>query len=124
MGMNNPIEKLLSHVVQTIFDKKGWNILLLDLRATGAMTDYVIIAEGTVDRHVNALCKAVIERLEKEGLYSYRIEGQRTADWIVLDYSDFVIHLFTPEFREKYALEQLWHEAKIVDVNIMTGEHE
>lgn len=110
--------KLLNEIAQTIFDKKGFNILVLDVRGISTMTDYFIIAEGNVDRHVQALSMALIDQLKEEGYDPLHVDGQRDGEWVVLDYSDFVIHLFIPDLRQKYALEQLWHEGKIIDVKI------
>lgn len=118
--MSNSISKQLTAIAQAIFDKKGFNILVLDVRGICTMTDYFIIAEGNVDRHVKALSNIVIDLLAEAGLQPLHIDGQQISDWIVLDYGDFVIHLFIPELREKYSLEELWSEGKIVDVKIST----
>lgn len=116
--MENSTYKELITVAQTIFDKKGFNIIVLDVRNVCNMTDYFIIAEGNVDRHVRAIAKEIIDVLRPLGLHHFHVDGEREGDWIVLDYSDVVIHLFTPELREKYSLENLWKEGKIVDIPI------
>lgn len=116
--MANHMHQLLNKVAQSIYDKKGFNILVLDVRNICTMTDYFVIAEGTVDRHVKALSLAVIDLLAEEGHRPFHVEGQQASDWIVLDYGDFVVHLFIPDLREKYALEELWKEGKLVDVKI------
>lgn len=118
MDMNHSVEKLLNQVAQAIYDKKGFNILVLDVRGISSMTDYFIIAEGTVDRHVRALADTIMDELAKIHQHVLFVEGKQEGDWIVLDYSDFIIHLFIPELREKYALEELWKAGKIVDVDI------
>jgi ribosome-associated protein len=110
---------ILNAIAQTIFDKKGVNILVLDVREISTMTDYFLIAEGTVDRHVKALCLSIQERLEDLGMPPYHLEGDKEGDWIVMDYGEIVVHLLIPEMREKYALEELWKKAKIVDVEIV-----
>lgn len=114
----------LNRIAQAIYDKKGFNILVLDVREICTMTDYFIIAEGTVDRHVKALSQTIVDELARRGLEPLHIEGQQEGDWVVLDYGDFVIHLFIPELREKYALEELWQEGQIVDVKIDTTRPE
>lgn len=119
--MTNPIKKRLDKIAQAIYDKKGMNILVLDVQGVSSMTDYFIIAEGTVDRHVKALANAVIDALKEEKINPYHVDGMKEADWIVLDYADFIVHLFVPELREKYALETLWKEAVVVDVKIDLG---
>jgi len=116
--MQNKILTVLNCIAQSIFDKKGFNILALDVRNISSMTDYFIIAEGTVDRHVKAISKAIEDALIPLGYKPWHIEGENSGDWIVIDYGDVVIHLFIPELREKYALEELWSDGKIVDVKI------
>jgi ribosome-associated protein len=116
--MSNSLNKLLNEMAQAIFDKKGVNILVLDVRGVCTMTDYFIIAEGNVDRHVKALGGAIMDLLSSKGRKPLHVEGEQTSDWMVLDYGEFVIHLFIPELREKYALEELWHDGKIIDVEI------
>ncbi len=119
--MANPILKQLTVIAQTIFDKKGFNILVLDVRNICTLTDYFIIAEGTVDRHVKAISSAIVDQLAQDDTYPLHIEGEQAGDWVVLDYSDLIVHLFTPELRERYALEELWQKGKIVDVDIVTS---
>jgi ribosome-associated protein len=111
---------LLQGICQKIYDKKGMSLLMLDVRGVCSITDYFIIAEGNVERHVQALAKHVQETLSEYSMKPYHIEGDQTGDWIVLDYGDIMIHLFTPDMREKYMLEQVWKEGKIIDVP--TGE--
>lgn len=118
-----PIENL-NGIAQAIFDKKGMNILVLDVRDTCSMTDFFVIAEGTVDRHVRALSHVVVDFLDKQRISPLHLEGEREGDWVVIDYGDIVVHLFTPELREKYSLESLWREAKIVDVKLMIHPNE
>jgi ribosome-associated protein len=118
------ILKDLNRIAQVIYDKKGFNILVLDVRNICTMTDFFIIAEGSVDRHVKALSHAIIDEFFQQGQEPLHVEGQQEGDWIVLDYGDVVIHLFIPELREKYALEELWNKGQIVDVKINTERHE
>lgn len=112
-------KKNLNLVAQAIYDKKGFNILALDVRGLSNMTDYYIIAEGSVGRHVKSLHSYIKEKLSEVNLEPYKIEGTADGEWIVMDYGDFVIHLFIPEMREKYAVEELWHKSKIVDLDIV-----
>lgn len=114
--------KDLDRVAQAIYDKKGSNILAIDVRDICTMTDYFVIAEGTVDRHVKALGQTIMDEFSKEKRWPIHVEGLQEGDWVVLDYGSFVIHLFTPQLREKYGLEKLWKEGKIVDVQIQSAE--
>lgn len=117
MQQNDP-QRYLDCIAQAIFDRKGINILALDLRGVSSLTDYVIIAEGNVDKHVLAIAHAVIEELEKLGVKPVYVDGMRHGDWVVIDYLHFMVHLFMPGVRDRYHLEQLWKEGKILNVNI------
>lgn len=108
----------LNAIAQIIYDKKGINILALDLRATSNLTDYVIIAEGNIDRHVRAIAQTIKSSLDETGTKPLNIEGEQDGDWIVLDYGQIIVHLFVPELRMRYSLEDLWRDSSIVDVNI------
>jgi ribosome-associated protein len=112
-----PLETL-NIIAQVIYDKKGFNILALDVRGLSNITDYLIIAEGNVDRHITSIAKAIEEELHERGQRLVHAEGVRTGDWAVIDYGDIVIHLFMPGMRERYSLERLWGESKIVDLEI------
>ncbi len=124
-GVAEPREdplQLLNLIAQEIFDKKGFNILGLDVRDISTLTDFFIIAEGNVDRHVRAIAEAIIETLKARGNRPIHVEGLQDGDWVVIDYMEVVIHLFMPGMREKYRLEELWHEGKIVDLTILLLE--
>jgi len=111
---------LLNSIAQVIFDKKGSNILALDLRGVSTITDYVVIAEGNVDRHVIAIASAIEQTLTEQGIKPVHVEGLQTGDWVVLDYLQIMVHLFMPGLRDKYQLEQLWREGEIIDLQIET----
>lgn len=114
--MNKKDQTLLKHIAQAILDKKGFNILVLDVEGISTLTDHFVIAEGTVDRHLRALARDIVELMKENGRVPYHIEGLQEADWIVLDFVDIVIHLFVAGLREKYALEEVWKAGKVVDV--------
>lgn len=110
------------HVLQTIcqalYDKKGRNILTLDVRGICFITDYFVFVEGNVDKHVQALSREVRDVLFRLGRKVKHIEGSDEGLWVVIDDFDIMIHLFVPDVREKYRLEQIWSEGKVVDVPI------
>ncbi|MFY7842947.1 MAG: ribosome silencing factor [Rhabdochlamydiaceae bacterium] len=110
----------LNHIAQSIYDKKGFNILCLDLQNVSTLTDHLFIAEGFVDRHVIAIAQHVEAELKKIGVSGCHIEGADQGDWVVMDYLNFMVHIFRPGTRELYQLEKLWPEAKIVDLEIKT----
>ena len=109
---------IIRHIVQAIYDKKGTNIVALDVRGISSITDFVVIADGNVDRHVVALADQLQDLMKKEGERPIHVEGKQSGDWIVLDYFQVVIHLLLPEMRQKYQLERLWPEAKVVDLDL------
>jgi ribosome-associated protein len=115
----NPV-KMLNRIAQVIYDKKGSNILALDLKGLCSITDYLLIAEGNVDRHVISIAKAIMEDFKESPIH---IEGLANGDWVVLDFSDVIVHLFQPGLREKYSLEKLWKEGQIVDLAIDVSAH-
>lgn len=108
----------LDQIAQAIYDKKGFNTIVLDVKDISSFTEYFLIAEGSVPRHVAALARAIIESQESLGHKPSHVEGLQTADWIVIDYGYIVVHLFQIELRERYALEALWRQGTIVDLNI------
>lgn len=108
----------LNAIAQAIFDKKGFNILALDVRGISNLTDFVIIAEGNIERHVCAIAEEIMKQMEERSHRAVYFEGMKEGDWVVLDYLHIMVHLFTPEMREKYHLEQLWKEGQIVDLQI------
>jgi ribosome-associated protein len=111
----------LTAISQVIFDKKGFNTLILDIRPISDLTEYVVIAEGHINVHVQAIAQTLIEEMKQMGLQLYYAEGMKEGDWVVLDFSHIVVHLFQPGWREKYQLEKLWRAADIVDVQIDTA---
>ena len=116
--MKNSTSERLQLIAQIIYDKKGSNILALDVQGLSNITDYVILAEGNVDRHVISIAKAIMEGLKEIGCPAAHAEGLQTGDWVVIDFCGIMVHLFMPGLREKYALEKLWPQSSIVDLKI------
>ena len=112
------IKSLLNLIAQIIYDKKGVNILALDVRGISTLTDYVVIAEGNVDRHVMGIANGILDLLEERGVKAHHSEGIKEGDWVVLDFMNVMVHLFSPGFRDKYRLEELWNQGKILDLKI------
>lgn len=115
-------DQALQTVSQAIYDKKGMNIITLDLRGVSSLADYFIIAEGNVDRHVKAIAQEVRDKLKSLGWEPFHAEGEASGDWVVLDYGEIMIHLFTPELRERYGLERLWKQSKLVNIKIKESD--
>jgi ribosome-associated protein len=97
-------------------EKKALNVVVLDLREIASFTDYFVIASGANERQVQAISDEVVETLKKSGTPVMRIEGYKTAEWILLDYGDFVVHIFNEKARSFYDLERLWRESKRVNL--------
>lgn len=110
--------EFLNIIAQAIFDKKGFNILGLDVRGISSITDFVIIAEGNVNRHVCAIAHAVIAAMKASGSPPLFVEGMSEGDWVVVDCGFVMVHIFQPGLRDKFQLEQLWESAEIIDLTI------
>ncbi|MEO8356873.1 MAG: ribosome silencing factor [Chloroflexota bacterium] len=95
-------------------DKKAEDILLLDIKDIASFTDYFVICNGTSDRMLDALAKGVLEATKMDHKKRGRVEGQPQDGWLVLDYGDVVVHLFSPDQREHYDLEELWSDGKVL----------
>lgn len=108
-------ERLLA-VLQAAGDKKALDMVVLDLREVASFTDYFVITSGTNERQVQAIADEIFERLKKAGAPAARVEGRQTAEWILLDYGDFVVHVFENKARKFYDLERLWREAGRVEL--------
>lgn len=97
-------------------DKKALDIVVLDLREIASFTDHFVIASGTNERQVQAIADGVVDTLKKAGTPAARVEGYKTAEWILLDYGDFVVHVFDDKARKFYDLERLWRESRRVEL--------
>jgi ribosome-associated protein len=101
-------------LVSVLEDKKGENIVLLDVTGITSFTDYFIICDGSSTRLLNALAESLDRAARTEFSLHSRIEGKSDAGWILLDMGDIVVHLFAPDQRKYYDLEELWHEGKVI----------
>ena len=97
--------------VHACMDKKAEDIRILRLDAASGLTDYFVICSGANPRQVEAIGEAVDEKLSRAGFEPLNIDGRRSADWMVLDYSDFMVHVFSETARKFYDLERLWKTA-------------
>lgn len=106
-----PIPDDVREAVAAALDKKASRVTLMDLRGQGAFTDFFIVCTGSNIRQVQAIADAVEERLRPSGVRPAHVEGYARAEWVLLDYFDFIVHVFTPDTREFYALDRLWGTA-------------
>ena len=107
----------LKRAIELAVDRKGQEIMLLDLRGLSNSTDYFLLVNGTSDTHVRAIADHIIDELRKEGMKADHIEGLRTGRWVLIDFIDFVIHVFHPTARDFYQLERLWGDAPAVSID-------
>ncbi len=115
-----PFEELDENVKLALHcasDKKAFNMVAIDLREIASFTEFFIIASGANQRQVQAIADEITEQL-REQLKSrvVRVEGYQTGEWVLLDYGDFVVHIFEAKAREFYDLERLWRDAKKVEL--------
>jgi ribosome-associated protein len=105
-------EELARTIALAAADKKAIDVVELDVRGIVGYTDYLVVASGNTDRQVKAIHDGIHETLKREhGMLPRRVEGVAGARWVLMDYLDAVAHVFTPEARSFYRLEQLWGEA-------------
>jgi ribosome-associated protein len=117
MTKKAPLE-LVKIVAQAIYDKKGLNVIVLDVSGLSSITDYLIVAEGHVDRHVSAIGHYVMDVLRDLGEKPVHSEGFSEGAWVAIDYLDFMVHLFGPGLRDYYAIERIWPTAKIIELDL------
>ncbi|HEV7859247.1 MAG TPA: ribosome silencing factor [Pyrinomonadaceae bacterium] len=110
------LDERLCTALRAASDKKALDMVVLDLRELASFTDYFFITSGTNVRQVQAIADEVVERLKKQGTRAERVEGYNTAEWILVDYGDFIVHVFEDKSRKFYDLERLWREAKRVEL--------
>jgi ribosome-associated protein len=105
-------DELAGEIARYASDKKALDVLELDVRDVLGYTDYFLICSGNTPRQTKAIHDAILEGLKREhGTVPRRVEGATAAHWILMDYLDVVVHIFTPEMRAYYRLEELWGEA-------------
>ncbi|SPN74025.1 hypothetical protein,ribosome-associated protein,iojap-like ribosome-associated protein,Domain of unknown function DUF143 [Chlamydia serpentis] len=112
---------LLKVVAKSIEQKKGNNLVVLDVRAISEFTDYFVFAEGSVNVHVKALANTIIEELKKWQVSPLHVEGLADGNWVVIDYGFIVTHIFVGAIRGKYRLEELWKDGLIVTSKLLAS---
>ena len=95
-------------------NKKGVDIILIDLQDIAIFTDYFVICSGSTDRMVQALVDSAIDQVKKEFKINARVEGQSEDGWMLVDFGDIILHIFSPQRRDYYRLEELWSTGKVL----------
>lgn len=106
----------VSLAVELAMDRKARDLTVLDLRGLSTATDFFLVASGTSDIHVRSIAEHIIEELKKEHARPYHVEGLQGGRWVLIDYVDFVVHVFHPAARDFYELERLWGDAPLLAV--------
>jgi ribosome-associated protein len=106
------LPRQIAAAVKAAEDKKASELVVLDLRKAAGFTDYFVICSGTNPRQIRAIADGVMEALAADGEKPAHIEGYDRSEWILLDYFDFIVHVFAPETRMFYGLERLWGNAE------------
>ena len=112
MTKKNDLKRQVAEAIVACREKKADQITVLEMaKESGAFTDYFVVCSGTNPRQIQAISDEVEERLKKAGLYPAHVEGYSQAEWVLLDYVDFVVHVFSEKARRYYDLERLWKSA-------------
>lgn len=115
----NTINNTLKKVVDALENKKAENIQLIDISEVSTIADYFVITNGINVSQIQALSDNVEEKLAVDGIRPRSIEGYNTANWILMDYSDFLVHIFDRESRGFYDLERIWRDGKVIDIQLL-----
>ena len=113
---NTKLPKAIEVAVRAAEDKQAQNITVLDLRNAHGFTDYFVICSGNNARQIHAIADAITGALADTGSKPNHVEGYDKSEWVLVDYFDFIVHVFSPETRAFYGLERLWGAAHRVDV--------
>jgi len=116
------IAELAQRAATIALDNKANDVVVLSLSGVSDMTDFFVIASGTSDTHVRALGEHIQEGLKRDGAVAHHVEGLTQGRWVLLDYVDFVVHLFHPTLRSFYQLERLWSDATVVPVTAQSAQ--
>lgn len=115
--MTNTMEKdTIKVVYNALDDKKGIDIKILDISKISVMADYFIIASGSSKNQVQALADNVEEEMLKRGIHAKQVEGYPSGNWILMDYGDFIVHVFNQDDRLFYDLERIWKDGELVEI--------
>jgi len=110
------LPRQVTQAIDAARSKKALEITILDLRKTGAFTDHFVICTGANPRQVHAIADAIEQSLKAAGVRPSHVEGYERAEWILLDYFDFIVHVFSPAARQFYGLDRLWGNAARIEI--------
>src|SRR5215469_13479214 len=114
----NDLRRQVAEAIVACREKKAGEITVLEMeKGSGAFTDYFVVCSGANPRQIQAISDEVEERLQRAGLDPAHVEGYKQAEWVLLDYVDFVVHVFSEKARRYYDLERLWKSAKKMEAD-------
>lgn len=116
-GMSRTVEpsQILNSVLASLEDSKAENIVPIDIQGKSSLGDYMVVASGRSHRHVAAVADQLIKAVKEAGLGAPRVEGLASADWVLVDTGDIIVHIFRPEVREFYNIEKMWQAPDLDD---------
>jgi ribosome-associated protein len=117
-GSEMSSEELARRLATIADEKKATDLVALDVRQLVGYTDYLVICTARNERQAKAIHDEVYHQLKRDGWLPARVEGERESEWVLMDYLDAVLHVFTPEPRERYRLETLWGEASQLELDV------
>lgn len=117
MNNSDNIKNNVKSIINALADKKAENIQIIDISEISSVADYFIIANGTNRSQIQALADNVEEKLAAESVHPKHIEGYNNANWILLDYTDILVHVFDKESRGFYDLERIWRDGKVIELS-------
>jgi ribosome-associated protein len=112
-----PVAAQAQRAAALALDTKANDVVLLGLKDVTDLTDFFVIASGTSDTHVRSIAEHIQQELKREGVTVAHVEGLTQGRWVLLDYVDFVVHVFHPTLRDFYQLERLWSDAEVIPVD-------
>ena len=97
-------------------NKKALDVVVIDIAEKSSFTDYLVVASGGSERQVGTLATEVVDQLAKEGIFARNVEGKRSSGWILLDYGDIIINVFSVEQRRRYNIEKVWGDGNFLEI--------
>src|SRR6185369_7134513 len=123
MAKRNALRQQIADALAACQEKKAEDVTVLELeKGSGGFTDYFVVCSGTNPRQIQAICDEVEDRLRRTGLRPAHVEGYNQAEWVLLDYVDFVVHIFSEKARKYYDLERLWKSARRMEPAELVAE--
>ncbi len=114
----NGLDHALKTVLDSLEDSKAEDIVSIDIQGKSSLGDYMVVASGRSNRHVSAVSDHLLKALKDAGFGGLRVEGQASADWVLIDAGDIIVHIFRPEVREFYNIEKMWQTPDLEDETV------